>query len=283
MPILNPPPNDLSSTSTSEVGVGRTPLVEAILEHWSQVLPGMTAAHQPYDHACLEGFFPDDVYRQVLENLPAPEFYQALNTKAYARADGKSTRDMMTVSAEGVAHLDERLRTFWTQVGEALTSDILKRYIFQVLKQDIALRLSIEEEQVTDFNPFISTLLIRDSEQYKIKPHPDGFPRLVTMMLYLPKDMSQQTLGTSVYVREPLFKQILGKKYREVKRFPFLPNSAAAFAVNNLPHRKSLHGRELIEAGSGERNVMIVTWFSEMPDSEKSDKLLAEPVHYRLG
>ena len=129
----------------------------------------------------------------------------------------------MTISRTGVAHLEESLRSFWTQLGEALCSDVLKRLVFRVLKQDIALRLGIDAEQAVDVDAFISALLIRDTEQYKIKPHPDGFPRLVTMMLYLPRDLSQETLGTSVYVREPFYKRVLGRKFREVKRFRRVP------------------------------------------------------------
>ncbi len=243
----------------------------------------MQVDHEPYDHTYFEGFFPEDVYGRILQSFPAPENYQPLNKKRYVRAGGESTRDIMALQEEGIAHLDEELRTFWGELGEALGCDTFKRLVFDVLKRDVALRLGIKEEEAADAKAYVSTLLIRDTEEYKIKPHPDGFPRLVTMMLYLPEDASRDDLGTSVYVKNPVYMRLIGKKFREVKRFPFRPNSAAAFAVNDLPHRKSLHGRELIKSMTGARNVMIVSWFSELPEGEKSKKLQAEPVHHRIG
>ncbi len=259
-------------------------MANQIVEHWKAVLPtGMNVEHQPYDHSYLEGFFPKEVYDQMLERFPSSENYQPLNTKRYVRAGGESTRDIMTLNADGVAHLDNSLREFWGQIGEALSCDALKRMVFDVMKRDIALRLGINESEVVDTKAYISLLLIRDTEQYFIKPHTDGFPRLVTMMLYLPNDMSQEDLGTSVYVEEPFYKRIIGKKFREIKRFPFRPNSAAAFAVNNLSQRRSWHGRELIGPGRGARNVIAVAWLSEPPSGEKSEKLQVEAVHDRIS
>lgn len=250
-------------------------------QHWRQKLPELSVNHEPYDHTYLEGFFPAELYRKILEQLPESDNYQPLNTRRWARADGASTRDILTLTEEGVAHLPDRQREFWAQIGEAMSSSFLQRYFFEALKQDVALRLGIHPEEAVDFPAYVSTLVIRDSDQYRIKPHPDGFPRLVTLVLYLPTDDSREDLGTSVYVEQPWYKRLIGRRFREVGRFPYRPNSAAAFAVNDLPHRKSLHGRELVELDGCVRNLMIVTWFSEMPRQEKSRKLAAVPVHAR--
>ena len=247
--------------------------------HWREKLPELSVNHDPYDHSYLEEFFPDDLYREILDQLPEPDQYQPLNTKQWVRPDGESTRDILTLTDEGVAHLPDGQREFWSQIGTALSSSFLKRFYFAALKQDVALRLGISPEEAVDFPAYVSTLVVRDSDQYRIKPHPDGFPRLVTLVLYLPTDNSREDLGTSVYVQQPWHKRLTGQRYREVGRFPYRPNSAAAFAVNDLPHRKSLHGRELVQLDGCVRNLMIVTWFSEMPRQEKSRKLAAVPVH----
>jgi hypothetical protein len=254
-----------------------------LLNHWQATLPQLEVNHEPYDHTYLEGFFPADLYREIQDNLPEPSNYQPLNAKRWSRSDGESTRDILTLTDEGIAHLPDQQRQFWSELGEVLSSSFLKRFYFETLKQDVALRLGITEDEAIDFPAYISTLVIRDTDQYRIKPHPDGFPRLVTLVLYLPTDSSREDLGTSVYVAEPWYRRVLGQRFREVDRFPYRPNSAAAFAVNNLPHRKSLHGRELVEVENCVRNLMIVTWFSEPPEQEKSEKLFVQPVHDRLG
>jgi hypothetical protein len=91
-----------------------------------------------------------------------------------------------------------------------------------------------------------SVSLVRDFEDYKIKPHPDGHPRTITMQFYLPRDERQVELGTSLYKKLPIAYRLVGRTYDEVKRFQFLPNSAYAFAVNDCDERQSYHGRELI-------------------------------------
>jgi hypothetical protein len=45
-----------------------------------------------------------------------------------------------------------------------------------------------------------------------------------------------------------------------VKRFPFLPNSAYAFAVSDSKALRSWHGREMISSFKGVRNTMMVNF-----------------------
>ena len=78
-----------------------------------------------------------------------------------------------------------------------------------------------------------ATQLVRDTEDYRIKPHPDGLNKLVTLQFYLPADESQLDLGTSLFIRH---RGLLGGSFEEVKRFTFKPNSAYAFPV---PSRQS--------------------------------------------
>ena len=268
----------------SAITVADTPsLEERLVQHWRAVLPQVKVEHEPYDHLYFEDFFPSDFYAEMLKSFPAPEKYQAFNRDRYARADGESARDIIVLQDSGIAHLDEPLRSFWRAIGEAASSDVLKRHVFNILKRDVALRLGIKEEDAADADAFVSVLLVRDTEGYKIRPHPDGFPRLVTLMLYLPEDNGREDLGTSIYVEQPFYKRLVGDKFREVKRFPFRPNSAAAFAVNDLPQRRSLHGREPIESVPDARNVIIVTWYSELPKGEKSKDRRPQSVHKRLG
>jgi hypothetical protein len=126
----------------------------------------------------------------------------------------------------------------------------------------MAERFDTTEDRVPDMDCVYDVSLVRDTEDYRIKPHPDGLNNLVTMQFYLPEDENNLDLGTSVYRRH---KRLLGSSFEEVKRFPFKPNSAYAFAVSDGPKRTSWHGRDRLSGFEGVRNTMILSFRQTSP------------------
>ncbi len=230
---------------------------QKIIKHLIHAIEGTDANEEPYCHYYLENAFPPDVYEEMLDRLPEPEDYRPLNLKEWSRENGESTRDRLFLSEEGLSGLPAKTRKFWQSIATALTSESLKLVIFAKLAKDIALRFDCDEREVPDIKGYPRAVLMRDTEGYRIKPHPDGTNRIVTMLYYLPHDRSQEDLGTSVYVRQPWTKRLLGDKFKEVARFPFRPNSSCAFVVNRLPEKTSWHGRELVSADAGVRNLIL--------------------------
>ena len=240
---------------------------DKILDHVIAAIDGSVAHDEPFSHCYFENVFPEDFYEEMLSRLPSPEEYHALNLKAWSRANGESTRDRMFMSKEGLEPLGDDQRDFWSSVTDVILSEHVKRAIYAKLWKDIALRFKVSEEEVPDIKGYPRGVMFRDTDEYRIKPHPDGTSRIVTMMYYLPRDLSQEDLGTSLYVKRPALKRLFGEKFEEVKRFPYRPNSGMAFVVNRLPERTSWHGRELLPAGSGVRNS-ILTQFREDADGQ---------------
>lgn len=228
-----------------------------ILKHLINAIEHTDAIDEPYCHYYLESAFPPDVYEDMLDHLPEPEDYRPLNLKEWSRANGESTRDRLFLSEEGLAGLPAGTRQFWQSIAAVLTSETLKRVIFTKLAKDIALRFDCQVSDVPDIKGYPRAVLMRDTEGYRIKPHPDGTNRIVTMLYYLPPDKSQEDLGTSVYIKQPWTKRVFGDKFKEVARFPFRPNSTCAFVVNRLPEKTSWHGRELVSADAGVRNLIL--------------------------
>ncbi|MDA7948380.1 MAG: hypothetical protein MPJ78_13005 [Hyphomicrobiaceae bacterium] len=228
-----------------------------IVEHVIKAVRATEASDDPYCHYYVEDVFPEHIYAEILCRLPDTEHYRPLNLKEWSRANGESTRDRLFLSEEGVSTLPVQDRDFWLSVARALTSDTLKQVIFRKLAKDIALRFNCREDEVADIEAFPRAVLMRDTEGYRIKPHPDGTNRIVTMLYYLPPDDSQEDLGTSVYFRQPWIRRLLGDSFREVRRFPFRRNSSCAFVVNRLPNKTSWHGRELVGADAGVRNLIL--------------------------
>ncbi|MFQ5626660.1 MAG: hypothetical protein ACE5FM_08420 [Methyloligellaceae bacterium] len=238
-----------------------------VLDHVIEAVDASVAHDEPFGHCYIENVFPQDFYQQMLSQLPDNEVYRALNPKAYGRAGGESTRDRLFLSKQGLEPLKGEMKSCWTTVANIITSEQLKRAVFSKLWKDIALRFEVSREDVPDIKTYPRAVLFRDTDEYRIKPHPDGESRIVTMMYYLPRDLSQEDLGTSLYVKQPPLKRLFGEKFKEVKRFPFRPNCGYAFVVNRLPERTSWHGRELLEPGCGVRNT-ILTQFRTDPDGQ---------------
>lgn len=235
-------------------------LYRRVLEHACHAFEIAEVSREPYCHFYAENVLPEDFFRELIVNFPVRSHYVPLNLKVWVRENGESTRDRMVLTDESIAQLPVVQRELWGTVTDVLAAQELRQIAFRLLAEDIAARFKIAEHEVGTIEAFPRTVLFRDTESYKIKPHPDGTSRIVTMMLYLPPDLSQEDLGTSVYVKQPLFMRIAGKKFKEAKRFPYRPNSLSAFAVNRLGARTSWHGVEQIGPNRGVRNSMLTQY-----------------------
>jgi len=235
---------------------------ERVLAHLISVVERTPLETEPFCHFYNDGMLPADVYADVLANLPDPKSYAPLNLKLYARKDGVSTRDQFFMTPEAIETLPEKARALWTDIAGAMTRPELRRAMFKKLAPDLVLRFGMSEAAVADMSCNYEVVLMRDTEDYAIKPHPDGLNKIVTMQFYLPPDMGQLDLGTSLYRRH---KKLLGSDFEEAKRFEFRPNSAYAFAVSNSAARQSWHGRELLTGFKGVRNTLMVLFQQKSP------------------
>ena len=244
-------------------------IAHRLIDHWDVELSKTDLVQEPYNHFYMNRSFPDDIYKLLVDSIPSDEFFRPFNLKKWSRPNGESTRDILPLTEQNIATFEPGIQQIWEQVKLAFESDRFKRVIFDKLKNDISLRLGISPEEAVNFKPYVRSTFIRDSEGYRIKPHPDGQPKLVTMLFYFPEDDSQLELGTSIYTEETGLKKLFGQKFKEIKRFPFKPNGSGAFVVNDLPERRSLHGREYVDCGNAVRNSIILTWMSEASTKEE--------------
>ncbi|MDO8837287.1 MAG: hypothetical protein Q7V31_00050 [Parvibaculum sp.] len=252
--------SDISmKTATAE----RAPLTQRVIDHFVARIHASPVEREPFMNSYFTGVFPDDVYAEIRRRLPARERYLPLNLKRWKNAEGQSTRDKLCLSAGEIDRIAPEDRQFWSELTDALTSRELQQAIYFSMRDDVSLRLGCAPDEVVDREPFTNVLLVRDFADYRLKPHPDGKPRVVTMMIYLADEGSPTDLGTSLYRERPLLDRLLGKRFEEVARFPFLPNSVGTFVVNDRPDRRSWHGRELIEGQTVVRDSIIVSFMSE--------------------
>lgn len=230
---------------------------DRIARHMASAVDAAPLRDEPYCHFFVENILPDPVYQELLSRLPDPDIYTALNPKRWSRPDGTSVRDRFPLSPECLEKLSDEKARFWSSLTKAIASKQLKDAIFNKLAPDLSRRFQVGRDEVSEITTYSHMWLFREIKDYKIEPHPDNREKIVTMMFYLPEDLSQEDLGTSVYEEAPLWKRLFGPRFKEVYRFPFRPNSAMAFAVINQSGRKSWHGRELIDRETGVRNSLL--------------------------
>ncbi|MFM1813700.1 MAG: hypothetical protein RLZ98_395 [Pseudomonadota bacterium] len=240
-----------------------TPRARRIAAHLASKIEQAAVDNDPYQHFYVTDALPADVYAEIHSRLPAREHYLPLNIKRWRNAQGQSTRDRLCLSEGELELVPEADRAFWADVSDGVSALPVQRAAYARMLDDVAIRLGCGPDEVLSKPAWPSVLLVRDFEDYQLKPHPDGHPRVVTLMFYLAREGDPDDLGTSVYRRKSLMNQLVGDKFEEVKRFPFLPNSMAAFAVNDCATRRSWHGRELISGASVIRDSIIVAWLYE--------------------
>ncbi|MCA9176840.1 MAG: hypothetical protein KDB14_20270 [Planctomycetales bacterium] len=237
------------------------------LEHMLGSLGQADVHDQPYSHLYVEQFFPGGLYWELLDNLPAPADYYPMAKKRLSDTGGY-TRMGFDLTSERVTTMSNDARDVFLEVIEGLSSPEFKRAVFGLLATDLSTRYGVPKSQVPDIPARCVPKLFRDTSGYRIDPHPDTRRKIVTMMIYLPRDESQRSLGTSVYRRRLSLRGLIDSqsKFEEVKRFPFLPNSGFAFVVTNRLGKRSWHGREPLPPNSGVRNSLAMTFYA--PDDK---------------
>jgi hypothetical protein len=236
-----------------------------VLDHMLHALRRTPAHDEPFSHFYVEDVFPDDVYAEMMDNLPEPAAYQPLSVDNYHNAEGVSTRDVISLDEQHLQGLPDRQRDLWEGIAAAMVAPELKTLVFQKLATDLSARFGVPRQQVPKITSFCKASLFRDLDGYEIAPHPDGRAKIVTMQLYLPRDRTQLELGTALYKRR--FKSLSGiyswhGRFEKVKQFIFQPNSGYAFAVSNSWNKKSWHGRESLPEGCGVRNTLLNIYFA---------------------
>ena len=229
------------------------------LSHMLDSVDKAETCDKPFSHFFVRQVFPPQLYAEMLGNLPDPTAYQPIYGKQLP--DGKYPRTYYQLDREGLSALPSDQRQIWTGVVEAVLSEEFKAHVFRQLRRDLANRFGTDDVTAIEASP--RPRIVRDTAGYRIPPHPDTRKKAVTMMIYLPSDESQNDLGTSLYKISPTLKSRTSGSgwFKEVKRFPFLPNSGFAFAVSNSLRKKSWHGRERLSDDAGVRNSLVTTFY----------------------
>ena len=242
-----------------------------IIRQMVRVVDKTPVDENPCQHAILQDLFPQDVYEDMLQNLPAKEAYRPMALHLFHDSNGVSTRDLIELPEVGVPRMAPDIQALWWAVGTALASEEVKAAIFEKLAEDLAPALGCTPSEVNDQDVFVSVALRTETKSYYMPPHCDGHPRVATMLLYLPEDNSLDGLGTSLYDYAPKWQRPFRAAHREIRRAPFRPNMGVYFSGSKRRVRPGWHGFERPEKMVGDmlRVSLLVAWYTNDPEHHR--------------
>jgi hypothetical protein len=204
----------------------------------------------PFSHLVFDRVFPDDVYAQILDNMPEASDYRPMHgrSKGHDLADGTHTRVKIDLFPEYIRHLPPQKRAVWDVVGRALCSRDVKDAFVRRLAAPLERRFGPAYAKV---DMFPIPILTRDIPGYRITPHTDTRWKGITVQLYLPRDLSTTHIGTIFHERLP------DRTLPNRKQMSFAPNSGYAFAVGT----DTWHSADPVGPEVRTRDSILLTYF----------------------
>jgi len=210
----------------------------------------------PFPHFYVEEVFPAAYYASVLQFFPHVTSMPTLKAVRAVGPDYSEQRLCVPLIPEHVDKLPAEQREFWADTAQWLLGD----RFFDILMQKFQPFLAERFKGFADI-PFVNeALLVDDHTRYSLGPHTDSPKKVLTLLFYLPQDLSQQHLGTSIYVpRDPNFRCLGGPHYpfehfEGIFTAPFRPNTLFGFVKT----ANSFHGVEpLAESEACRRQLLL--------------------------
>ncbi len=229
-----------------------------------------TAPHsRPYPHLWTDGFFPPEIFEELLARLPPREHYNGYAGKNSVH--GEPARFIFKLLQCELDDLSPKDQSFWLGLRDAIAAPALKRAVFAKLSEGIAYQHKIAPGEAADLEAYPRVEVMKELAGYVITPHPDTRRKVATMQICLARDDSQSDLGTTMYAINwnPLsllhFKDGFAR-FRKAGQRPFLPNSLFAFSVVNGMKMRSWHGRAPLRSDCGDRDSILAIYYRDRDD-----------------
>ena len=218
----------------------------------------------PFPHMYVQDIFSDIFYSQIQKNLPAQNSMTSL-PDLHPEQDGfKNYKDRYVMDFsrdESINKIDKDKQEFWKALGNNFT----KGNFSDLLKSKFQYYLNMRFKYLENVSYESNFLLVNDKKNYSLGPHTDNPRKVISLLIYLPKDLTQKESGTSIYIpKDPNF-LAQNKEYQhyphelfhKVITMPFAPNSAFSFIKTN----NSFHGVEKLEVEDTDRWLLLFDIF----------------------
>ena len=200
----------------------------------------------PFPHIFVENIFSEKFYSTIQENLLE---LKEMTSMADLYNDKNYYKERMVLdfdTEESIQKVGKDKRDFWLSFHKSMSQN-LSNVLEAKFKKFLDMRFTYLES--VSYTKRLQ--LVYDTKHYSLGPHTDTLSKVLSLLIYLPKDRSQISTGTSLYMpKDPkvLDKELPHKHYpREdflkVTTMPYLPNSAFCFIKTN----NSFHGVEELD------------------------------------
>ena len=199
----------------------------------------------PFPHLYVQDIFPDIFYSQIQKNLPAQNLLTSLPDLFPDQPGFRNYKDryvMDLVREESINKIEKDKQEFWRGLGDNFKNGKLSDLLRNKFQYYLNMRFKL-----IDNVSFLSEIkLINDRKNYASSPHTNHPRKVVSVIFYLPTDLSQKLSGTSIYIPKDTSFDCIGLKHHHHDDFikihtnDFLPNSVFAFIKTN----NSFHGVE---------------------------------------
>jgi len=218
----------------------------------------------PFPHLYVQDIFSDIFYSQIQKNLPAQNLMTSL-PELYPEQPGfKNYKDRYVMDFrkdESINKIEKDKQEFWSALG----NNFIKGNVSDLLRSKFQYYLNMRFKYLENVSYESEFLLVNDKKNYSLGPHTDHPRKVVSLLIYLPTDLTQKESGTSIYIpKDPNF-LAQNKEYQhyphelfhKVITMPFAPNSAFSFIKTN----NSFHGVEKLEVEDTDRWLLLFDIF----------------------
>jgi len=177
---------------------------------------------KPFKYLCIDNFLKKDDYQKILNKLPVDKNWETKKTKSKSRRRSWQSQTYT---------FNHKKLNFISELSSFLESDIFMNSLFKVF--DINKKFP---------NGAAKTAWCRDYDAFSISPHKDQDSKIISFLLYLPKDNKNKQNGTQLL--KPL-KNTKNKgdnhlqwyDFKKIKDIEFVKNRFICWSVNS----KSFH------------------------------------------
>jgi hypothetical protein len=233
----------------------------------------------PFPHLYIENIFSDDFYSKIQENLPETEEMTSMPDLYSDTAPLSKYKDRLIVDfalEESMKKIRKNKREFWTSFEKNFSENI-----GNLLRLKLKNYLDLRFQYLENVSFTHQMLIVNDKKNYLLGPHTDKPNKVISVLIYLPKDRSQIETGTSLYV--PKDSNSLDKrfpsqhyshdKFHKVITIPFIPNSAFCFLKTN----NSYHGVEKLQREDANRWSLQYNLY--LTDESLEKEIIARKKH----
>jgi hypothetical protein len=209
----------------------------------------------PFPHFYVENIFSDNFYSKIQENLLDSSEMMSM-ADLYSDNPGLSGyKERMVMDfdkKESMQKAGEGKREFWTSFHKNFSPNFSN-----ILRSKFKKFLDLRFTYLKNVSYTHTLQLVHDKKNYSLGPHTDQPSKVVSVLIYLPKDHKQILTGTSIYMPKDPSKlntelphlHYLRDDFYKVITMPYMPNSAFCFIKTN----NSFHGVEKLEMEETDR------------------------------